>query len=69
MATAANASLVAMSWNGSSGGTYMWHMIEHDVLDRCAYASACWCLGLGWWSDWRPQCAPLLCIVRAACTG
>lgn len=34
MATAANASLVAMSWNGSSGGTYMWHMIEHDVLDR-----------------------------------
>eukprot|EP00962_Isochrysis_galbana_P025695 scaffold7949_cov73-Isochrysis_galbana.AAC.1 len=26
------ASQVALSWNGSSGGTYMWHMIEEDVM-------------------------------------
>ena len=27
-------SLVHMSWNGTSGGTYMWHMIEQDVRAR-----------------------------------
>ncbi len=27
-------SLVSMCWDGSSGGTYMWHMIQEDVLER-----------------------------------
>ena len=27
-------SLVQMAWDGSSGGTYMWHMIEQDVRTR-----------------------------------
>jgi hypothetical protein len=26
--------LVALNWDGSSGGTYMWHMIEHDVIEH-----------------------------------
>ena len=26
--------LLQLGWDGSSGGTYMWHMIEQDVLER-----------------------------------
>jgi hypothetical protein len=31
--------LVELNWDGSSGGTYMWHMIERDVVAR--YVCAC----------------------------
>ena len=35
---AVSASLVSgLNWSGSSGGTYMWHMIEQDVLSRCEH--------------------------------
>jgi len=26
--------LISFGWDGTSGGTYMWHMIEQDVLQR-----------------------------------
>ena len=29
--------LVQLGWDGSSGGTYMWRMVEEDVLERCAH--------------------------------
>lgn len=28
--------LVNLAWTGTSGGTYMWHMIEQDVIERFA---------------------------------
>ena len=26
--------LISLGWDGSSGGTYLWHMIQQDVLGR-----------------------------------
>eukprot|EP00808_Paulinella_micropora_P018260 g27749.t1 len=32
--TSFSPAVVNLAWDGTSGGTYMWHMIEQDVLER-----------------------------------